>query len=145
MSCYNDLIDKIRAKDIPKAETDSLMEWGFSALEKADPSVYTQIMYKMEDMVYKMGLSDAERIVREMKPYGEKWTVRDVKDVMQAHDVTDSTAEWYAVMNMVWNDYRSTADMIGHGNDVEFYFSLAKDFITDPDARRHKVAKYFMG
>ena len=28
-------------------------------------------------------------------------------------------------------------------NDVEFYWSLAYDFITDADAPAHKVAKYF--
>ena len=27
--------------------------------------------------------------------------------------------------------------------DVEFYWSLAYDFITDADAPAHKVAKYF--
>ena len=52
MSCYNELIDRLRSKNVPKAETDSLMEWGFSALEKADPKTYEEIMHKMEGLAY---------------------------------------------------------------------------------------------
>lgn len=44
---------------------------------------------------------------------------------------------------MYYNDRRDTAEMVGHGDNVEFYFSLAKDFIKDEDAQDFKVEKYF--
>lgn len=143
MSCYNELIDKIRLKNIPKAETDALMEWGFSALEKADPKSYEEIMHKMEGMAYAISQPEAENIVRAMKPSGEKWSLRDINDVMQAHGVSGNPTEWYLVMNMAWNDYKATADRFNAGNDTDFYFSIAKDFISDPDAKPYKIAKYF--
>ncbi len=144
MSCYNELIDKIRVKDVPKAELDSLMEWGFSALEKADPESYEAIMHKMEGIAYSVSQAEAESIVRAMKPSGEKWPLRDIHDVMRAHGVSGNATEWYLVMNMAWNDYKDTGDKYGAGNDPDFYFCIAKDFITDPDAKPYKVAKYFM-
>lgn len=33
--------------------------------------------------------------------------------------------------------------MVGRGEDPEFYFSLAKDFINDIDGKDFKVEKYF--
>lgn len=145
MSCYNDLIEKIRAKNIPKSEVDSLMDWTFSALEKADTHTYREIKCKLEDLAYSIEQEAAESIVRAMKPAGEKWTYRDAKEVAMSHGVTSGFTDWYLVLNMMWNDYRETAEKFGHGNDVDFYYCLAKDFIMDPDAKRHKVAKYFMG
>ena len=79
MSCYNELIDRLRAKNVPKAETDSLMEWGFSALEKADPKTYEEIMHKMEGLAYSISQQEAESIVKAMKPSGEKWPIRDIQ------------------------------------------------------------------
>ena len=38
----------------------------------------------------------------------------------------------------------NTAVMVGMQNDDEFYFSLACDFINDPDAKPFKVEKYFL-
>nr|DAU88599.1 MAG TPA: ATP synthase subunit alpha [Caudoviricetes sp.] len=143
MSCYNELIDRLRSKNVPKAETDSLMEWGFSALEKADPKTYEEIMHKMEGLAYSISQQEAESIVKAMKPSGEKWPIRDIHDVMRAHGVSGDPTEWYLVMNMAWNDYKSTGDKFGAGNDTDFYFCIAKDFITDADAKPYKVAKYF--
>ena len=37
----------------------------------------------------------------------------------------------------------NTAQKYGLQSDVEFYWSLTCDFIDDPDATPHKVAKYF--
>lgn len=45
---------------------------------------------------------------------------------------------------MVYNDFMNTARAYGMQNDVDFFFSLAKDFIEDPDAKPLKVEKYFL-
>lgn len=42
-------------------------------------------------------------------------------------------------MNMYYNDSHDTAEMVGRGEDPEFYFSLAKDFINDIDGKDFKV------
>ena len=47
-------------------------------------------------------------------------------------------------MNMIYNDYCDTAKLYNLQNDPEFFFSLARDFIEDPDAKPLKVEKYFL-
>lgn len=51
--------------------------------------------------------------------------------------------DFYGI-SMVYNDYYDTAKTFGLQNDPEFYFSLAKDFIDDPNAKPLKVEKYFL-
>ena len=132
MSCYADLVDKIRAKDIPHEDTDSLMEWAFSALERSDSRVYKEITAKMEHLAYSISPSQAESIVRGMRPKGQVWTLEQVKEYVVPKGVHDSYVDWYLVMNLY-----------GLQNETDFYYNLAKDFIDDPDAEPHKVAKYF--
>lgn len=143
MSCYADLIEKIRAKDIPHEDTDSLMEWAFSALERSDSRVYKEITAKMEHLAYSISPSQAESIVRGMRPKGQVWTLEQVKEYVVPKGVHDGYVDWYLVMNMCYNDYYNTAKLYGLQNETDFYYNLAKDFIDDPDAEPHKVAKYF--
>jgi hypothetical protein len=44
---------------------------------------------------------------------------------------------------MTYNDFSRTARQ--YNLDIpEFYFDLSTDFINDPDAKKHKVQKYFL-
>lgn len=140
MGCYKDLAAMIEAK----GEHDSdLVEWGFEALERSNPKVYREIMEKMEHRAYSITKEQAEAIVRNMRPRGQAWSFEEVKNLVTTKGVTDRWVDWYLVMNMVCNDYYNTAKTYGLQNENDFYFSLAKDFIEDPDAEPHKVAKYF--
>lgn len=143
MPCYEDLIKLIRNKNIPEAETDSLMKWGFDVLEKADPRAYREIMSKMEHMAYSITPEEAETIVKHMRPKGQVWSMAQIKEYVTSKGVHENYSDWYLVMNMCYNDYYSTAKLYGLQNETDFYFNLAKDFIEDPDAEPHKVAKYF--
>lgn len=80
-----------------------------------------------------------------MKPRGQMWSYEQIKKYIEGKGITDRYVDWYLVMNMCYNDYYNTAKMYGLQNEVDFYFHLAKDFIEDPDAEPHKVAKYFLG
>lgn len=143
MRCYEDLIQKIREKDIPETETDSLMKWAFDALERSDSRTYKEIINKMENMAYSISPTQAETIVKSMRPRGQVWTMDQIKEYVTAKGIHDDYCDWYLVMNMCYNDYYGTAKMYGLQNETDFYFNLAKDFIEDPDAEPHKVAKYF--
>lgn len=143
MSCYEDLIKKIREKDIPTADSDSIIKWAFDALERSDSRIYKEIMQKMENMAYSISPAQAESIVKSMRPRGQVWTMEQVKEYVTSKGVHDNYCDWYLVMNMCYNDFYSTAKMYGLQNETDFYFNLAKDFIEDPDAEPHKVAKYF--
>lgn len=79
-----------------------------------------------------------------MRPKGQAWSYQQVVDTVKERGVTSDFCDWYLVMNMVYNDFMNTARAYGVQNDVDFFFSLAKDFIEDPDARPLKVEKYFL-
>lgn len=113
-------------------------------LEKADPEAYDEAMLGLEKLAYKINRDEAEKIVRNMRPKGQAWSYQQVVDAVKERGVTKDFCNWYLVMNMVYNDFMNTARAYGAQNDVDFFFSLAKDFIEDPDARPLKVEKYFL-
>lgn len=49
--------------------------------------------------------------------------------------------EFFVAVNMMYADYCKTAEKMGM-NKIDFYGSLAKDFLHDPDAGPHKLQKY---
>lgn len=68
---------------------------------------------------------------------------KQVKEYLATKGITDKLTDYYLVMNMVYNDYQRTAQTFGLQSDVEFYFSLARDFIEDVDAKPFKIERYF--
>lgn len=113
-------------------------------LEDKYPALYTEMIEPIEKLAYCIPKEEAESIVRNMRPRGQYWSYDDIKGYCESKGITDDIVDYYLVMNMMYNDYYSTAATYGLQKDAEFYFSLAKDFIQDPDAKPHKVEKYFM-
>lgn len=97
----------------------------------------------IEEELYYIDDAEAMRIVRNFKPYGEVFSMADVKEhlaKMQIH--SDKCLKYYLCMNMFCNDYKSYPE--SKRLDVkEFCFEMSKMFINDIDAPKHKVAKYF--
>lgn len=138
---------KLVMKAIDKGYGDEAWEVADTAmarLERADPVAYEDTMHSLEKLAYKISKDEAEQIVRSMRPKGQAWSYQQVVDAVKERGVTSDFCNWYMVMNMVYNDFMNTARAYGMQNDVDFYFSLAKDFIEDPDAKPLKVEKYFL-
>lgn len=143
MGKYRELVTKAMDKGFAEESwqvTDEFMDM----LCKKYPALYDDIIDKLECLAYKIPKDEAENIVRRMSPRGQYWTFNQAKEFVQNHGVTHDWINWYLVLNMVYNDYYDTAKTFGLQNDPEFYFSLAKDFIDDPDAKPLKVEKYFL-
>lgn len=136
------------AKKVYEKSPEKLMEIGeeaFKALENADRRKYTELFEKLEDACYTICKEEAEEMVYKMSPYGQKWSNSQVRSVLEQHgESIEKLINWYLVLNMMYNDYRNTAEMFGLSEDTEFYYNLAHDFIYDMDAKSHKVEKYFM-
>lgn len=81
--------------------------------------------------------------MRSMSPYGQRWSLEQVRSLLKSKGITENCINWYLVMNMVYNDNMNTASMVGMQADENFFLSLACDFINDPDAKPLKVEKYF--
>ena len=115
----------------------------FVYMSKKYPDLYEKAIKKVERIAYRIDEPRAEDIVNSMKPYGEHWDYDTVKQFVMTKGVEDDFCDYYLVMNMYYNDSYDTAKMVGMQDDAEFYFSLARDFIEDKDAKPYKVAKYF--
>lgn len=106
-----------------------------------NPSLYKDFCERAEGILYNISEEEAEMLVREMRPYGEHWTMDDVSNYVSSRGMEPS-CEYYLAMNMAFNDYRNTAQMMGI-DTPDFYFNIANDFINDVDGKSHKIEKYF--
>ena len=111
---------------------------------KRYPEYYDTLICELEKLAYRIPKEQAERIVRSMSPYGQRWSLEQVRNLLKSKGITENCVNWYLVMNMVYNDNMNTASMVGMQDDENFFFSLACDFINDPDAKPFKVEKYFL-
>lgn len=104
---------------------------------------YDKFYEEAEDIIYEIADEHARQIVGVMQPYGQRWSMEEVEDILHSKGIMGHTKCYYLVMNMMYNDYSRTARQ--YNLDVpEFYFDLSYDFINDTDAKKHKVEKYFI-
>lgn len=104
---------------------------------------YNKFKEEAEDIAYEISTEKAKEIVGGMKPYGQHWSMEEVKSYLKTRGISEKIKSYYMVMNMMYNDYSRTAKQ--HDLDTpDFYFDLAFDFINDVDGKKHKVEKYFM-
>lgn len=143
MGKYCELIMKAVDKGM-EDEAWEIAEDAMNKIAKKDPALYSNILDQLEQLAYRIPKEEAEHIVRAMRPKGQYWTYAQVTDLVKSKGITGDWTNWYLVMNMMYNDYCNTAKMYGLQNDVDFFYSLAKDFIEDPDAKPMKVEKYFI-
>lgn len=118
----------------------NMMQWWYEA---SDTRIKSEVCEKLKHLAYRIPLEEAEHIVRAMRPRGQYWTHKQIKDYLSTKGITSGCVDYYLAMNMAYNDFYYTAQTFGLQNDVDFYYSLAKDFIEDPDAKPFKVERYF--
>lgn len=142
MGKYRELISKAMEKGNAEEAWD-IADEAMERLKKKHPELYDDLMEDLEGLAYKIPAEEAEQIVRAMRPKGQNWSLQQVRDLLHSKGIEGHCVNWYLVMNMCYNDYYDTAKAYGLQSDEDFYFSLAKDFIDDPDAKPYKVEKYF--
>jgi hypothetical protein len=98
--------------------------------------------YEMElyEMAYgrKLNQELAEKIVRKMKPYGERWTLNDARDIQMQFGTHEDDIDFYVVLNSAYNDFRDIFQ-----DNIDNYVRYTIDFIKDEDAKADKVFIYF--
>ena len=146
MEKYEEVVDMIvkKEKGGDMHEYKEIMEELMEELENKDKDLYERTMHKLEDVAYEITHEEAVKIVRDMKPFGEHWGYDQVKDYIEKKGIYKCYIKYYMVMNMMYNDYYDVAVNFGLQNDADFFFQLAHAFITDEDAKPHKVVKYFI-
>lgn len=143
MARYRELVVKAMEKGAEE-EAWELADEAMEKLHRKWPDLYDELMEDLECLAYKIPAEEAMQIVKAMRPKGQNWSMQQVKDLCREHNIDKDIVNWYLVLNMVYNDYCGTAKAFGLQGDEEFFWSLAKDFIEDPDAKPLKVEKYFL-
>lgn len=146
MSKYNSIIDIISEKYTDMTDVIEIANAFFTEVEKADPNMkpFKKAMTELEKLAYDIDKPEAENIIKEMKPYGQHWSYKEVESLLDENGIRGDVIEWWLTMNMMYNDYYTTAKKYGHENDVEFFVSLSNNFINDVDGKPFKVEKYFL-
>lgn len=140
---YLELVKSLREKGVEEYEIDAINDEAYTCIQKLDESLFRLLEAKLEALFYVISRAKAEKIVTDMKPYGQMWSYEQIEQLLHKKNIDSSTIDWYLVMNMCYNDYFNTAKIYGLQSDENFYFNLASNFINDQDAGPHKVAKYF--
>lgn len=100
-----------------------------------------EAMEYLSKMRHEFTKEDAEDWVKHMNPPA-RWTMEQTTAVMYQRKYEHDPVEFYVVMNMLVSDYGKT--MAKYGADKpEVWADMANDFISDPDAVKNKVGKYF--
>ena len=105
--------------------------------EKADK--YKMCLYKM---AYGEVLSEpmAKKIVHDMKPFGEHWTIEQTNQVKNQYGYSNiNDVDFWVVMNMAYNDYNEL-----FRDNLDMYAKFSNAFINDTDGKEGKVFNYFM-
>lgn len=117
-----------------------ILEDTMKLIQKYDEKCYKQ--FEME--LYKMAFGNtvsrelAKEIVSNMRPYGEKWSFEETRQIENEYGIDIPNPEFYLVLNSAYNDFRDI-----FGEDIEMYIKYAIDFINDEDAVEGKVLIYY--
>ena len=136
-----------KLKKLDKEDIICIMDYIIDDMKASNMTSYLD-KYKamIEDKVYCITKEHAREIVRDMKPYGEVYSIDTVRTMLAANGIDYDEkvcTRYYLTMNMYANDARQVAEENNMPVD-KFGFVMAKSFINDVDGGKHKVEKYFM-
>ena len=128
-------------------EMEEIAEEIFEHLKEKDECKYWKIYFKMYEVTHGKHLNEemAEEWVEEMKPYGEHWTKEQTDSVMYAHGLTADPVDFYAGMNMAYNDYYKAIEVgtMTEDEKINAYAKIAYYFIKDEDFGPNKMYEYY--
>lgn len=122
-------------------ELSYMLEDAVEEVKKYDEHKYKEYAMKLYKLAYGETLNRelADNIVHNMKPYGMKWTLEEIRGLQSDFNINDIRGiDVYVVMNSAYNDYKDLFK-----DDIENYIKFTVDFIEDEDAEEGKVFKYF--
>ena len=133
------IVDNGRVEDMH--ELSDILEDTIEHLEKCNPEKYKEYEMQLYIMAYGCTFNKdmAKKIVSNMKPYGEKWTMDETENIQRQYGLNNiDENDFYIVINSAYNDYRDIFK-----DDIEMYIRFTNDFINDEDSKQDKVFIYF--
>ena len=133
------IIEKGKIEDMRTLS--DMLEEAMEIIKDYDKKCYEKFEVELYKMAYGNTLNKemAQRIVNNMTPYGEKWTINETMDMQERYGINNiKSADFYIVINSAYNDYNDI-----FGDDIEMYLKFTEDFIGDEDAKEDKVFLYY--
>ena len=134
------IIDNGKIEDMQ--ELSDMLEDTMEIIKDYDKECYKDFEMKLYKMAYGSHLnkSMAEEIVNKMRPYGQRWSYEESRNLQEQRGIKDiDPIEFFVVINSAYNDYKDL-----FSEDIEGYIRFTIDFIKDEDAKPNKVFKYFV-
>lgn len=136
-------IDRIVKNGKPEdmEELSEMLEETLYKIKERNEECYEDYKMELYEMAYGKVLTEdmAKKIVMNMKPYHEHWTMEQTTQVKNQYGLSNiKDCDFYVVMNSAYNRYHNL-----FGEDLEMYVKYAKEFINDEDAKEGKVYTYF--
>lgn len=130
-------------KKLSKCSLEEILCDLMDEIEETDKELFEKYEEIIEDELYDIDESEALQIARDMKPYGDVFTMNEVKETLSKMQIPQNECiQYFLCMNMFYNDYKSYAE--SKRLDIkDFCFEMSRLFINDIDAPKHKVIKYF--
>ena len=118
-----------------------MLEDTMEIIKDYDKECYKEMEMKLYKMAYgnHLNKSMAEEIVHKMRPFGERFSFEETRNLQRQRGINDiDECEFYVVINSAYNDYKDLFN-----EDIESYIRFTIDFIKDEDAKEGKVFAYF--
>lgn len=150
---YRDIVE---SRDVEKMRgLGNIFLWLVGQLETAHPSMYQEVVERMEAMNWHNYLTESEaaeiveKFVNQDGTHGPKWTLKQVTSAVESiGGKMECEPEYnrfalYVAMNMIYSDHFATlSDYIDGTKLVESVYRLAVDRLKDPDRPRF-IREYF--
>lgn len=134
------IVDNGKIEDMQ--ELSDMLEDTMEIIKDYDKECYKDFEMKLYKMAYgnHLNKSMAEDIVNKMRPYGQRWSYEESRNLQEQRGINDiDPIEFFVVLNSAYNDYKDI-----FSEDIEGYIRFTIDFIKDEDAKPNKVFNYFM-
>lgn len=109
-------------------------------IEDDDPELYKHVESILYEAAYGKMLNSemAHNWVQMMRPIGQHWTMEETTKAMPSLGVHLDPVSFYVVANMMYNDYHDIVK-----SDETLALKLAKEWLTDEDAKECKLYEYW--
>ena len=128
-------------------DMEEIAEEIFEHMKEKDEYKYWCMFFKIHEATHGKHLTEemAEDWVHSMKPYGEHWSKEQTDSVIDQHDLSIDRIDFYAVMNMMYNDYNKAIENgdMTEEEKLNAYIKLSYYFIKDEDFGDNKVYEYY--
>lgn len=123
-----------------KEKIEDIIDMLMCNAKNTDNHLYKHIEGEMYEMAYgkKINSEMASNWVKNMKPYGEHWSMEETTGAMNSMGFNLEKVEFYVVANMMYNDYFNLVK----DND-ELTLKLAEDWLEDEDSKDCKLYEYW--